>query len=122
MRKLNARKNNNVQYLCNYAVQGCLSKNYLTRKIIARNILDTKYSQFIVNLVCFQVLLEILRLYPPAPGTSRETTSDDLKLSGYTIPRGTIITISYTANHYNPEHWDDPETFDPSRFNPDRGK
>ena len=25
------------------AVQGCLSKNYLTRNFIARNILDTKY-------------------------------------------------------------------------------
>ena len=30
------------------AVQGCLSENYLTRKIIAWNILDTKYSQFTV--------------------------------------------------------------------------
>ena len=28
------------------AVQGRLSENYLTRKIIALNILDTKYSQF----------------------------------------------------------------------------
>ena len=75
-----------------------------------------------IYLVCLQVFLEILRLYPPAPGTSRETPSDDLKLSGYTIPRGTTIVISYTANHHNPEHWEDPETFDPSRFNPDRGK
>jgi hypothetical protein len=30
-------------------VQGCLSENYLTRKIIARNILDTKYLQFTVH-------------------------------------------------------------------------
>ena len=30
------------------AVQGHLSENYLTRKIIALNILDTKYSRFTV--------------------------------------------------------------------------
>ena len=30
------------------AVQGRLSEKYLTRKIIARNILDTKYSRFMV--------------------------------------------------------------------------
>ena len=29
-------------------VQGRLSENYLTQKIIAQNILDTKYSQFTV--------------------------------------------------------------------------
>ena len=36
-----------VHYYCN-EIQGCLSENYLARKIIARNILDTKYSQFMV--------------------------------------------------------------------------
>ena len=30
------------------AVRGHLSKNYLTRKFIARNMCDTKYSQFTV--------------------------------------------------------------------------
>ena len=30
------------------AVRGRLSENYLTRKFIARNICDTKYSQFMV--------------------------------------------------------------------------
>ena len=47
MQKLNAQKymrdiNDNV-------VQGCLSKNYLTWKVIAQNILDMKYSQFTVS-------------------------------------------------------------------------
>jgi cytochrome P450 len=74
------------------------------------------------HCTCFQVFLEILRLYPPAVGTSRETVSDDLKLSGYTIPKGAMISINYIANQRNPEHWEDPETFDPNRFNPDRGK
>ena len=34
-------------------VQGRLSENYLTRKIIARNILDTKYSRFTVVCISY---------------------------------------------------------------------
>ena len=43
----------------NNAVQGCLSENYLTRKIIAWNILDTKYSKF---TVCYCIILNALIL------------------------------------------------------------
>ena len=37
-----------VHNINNNAVQGRLSENYITRKIIAWNILDTKYSRFTV--------------------------------------------------------------------------
>ena len=42
------------------AVQGRLSENYLMRKIIARNILDMKYSQFtvIIMIHCALILIE----------------------------------------------------------------
>ena len=69
-----------------------------------------------------QVFQEVLRLYPPGGGTGRESPSDDFKLSGYTIPKGTRILLSFYTNQRNPEHWEDPEMFDPSRFDPDRGK
>ena len=69
-----------------------------------------------------QVFLEVLRLYPPGIGTSRESPADDFCLSGYPIPKGTNIMLNFYANHRNPEHWDDPETFDPNRFSPARGK
>ena len=69
-----------------------------------------------------QVFLEVLRLYPPAIGTSRESPSDDFKISGYAIPKETMIMMSFYANQRNPDHWEDPETFDPSRFSPARGK
>ena len=70
------------------------------------------------------MFLEVLRLYPPGVGTARETATDDLelKLSGYVIPKGTMISISYFVSNHNPGHWEDPETFDPSRFSPDREK
>lgn len=69
-----------------------------------------------------QVFLEALRLYPPAIATSRESPDDDFHLSSYAIPKGTVIMLSFYANHRNPDYWDDPEIFDPSRFSPTRGK
>ena len=39
----------------NNAVQCYLSKNYLTRKNIALNILDTKYSRFTVSWINFTI-------------------------------------------------------------------
>ena len=75
-----------------------------------------------IEFSCVQVFQEVLRLYPPGVGTSRESPGHGFKLSGYKIPKGTTIAISFYANHHNPDHWEDPESFDPSRFNPDRGK
>ena len=46
MRKLNTR--NNMRIISANAVRGRLSENYLTRKFIAQNIFDTKYSRFTV--------------------------------------------------------------------------
>ena len=43
------------------AVQGRLSENYLTRKIITWNILDTKYPQFMV--LKYNRLDSMLRMY-----------------------------------------------------------
>ena len=52
----------------NNAVQGCLSENFNTKKlIIARNILDTKYSQFEVvdwyatSLIIMTILMLLAR-------------------------------------------------------------
>ena len=42
------KRTNYMRHTNNNAVHGRLSENYLTRKIIAWNILDTKYSQFTV--------------------------------------------------------------------------
>ena len=44
VQKLNTRK-----YMHKNVVQGCLSENFFTRKLIAQNILDTKYLRFTVN-------------------------------------------------------------------------
>ena len=55
MRKLNARKY--MHNTNNNAVQGRLSENYLTQKIIARNILDMKYSRFMVVIWSYAIII-----------------------------------------------------------------
>ncbi|XP_063295805.1 cholesterol 24-hydroxylase-like isoform X2 [Pelobates fuscus] len=68
-----------------------------------------------------QVLKETLRLYPPAPGTSRELP-EDLMIQGLKIPRkATIFLNSYIMARME-EYFDDPFTFNPDRFSPDAPK
>ena len=43
---------------------------------------------------CGQVFKEILRLYPVAPGTSRETV-EDVVLDGHRIPAGTTMAVRF---------------------------
>lgn len=68
-----------------------------------------------------QVLKESLRLYPPAPGTSRDIP-EDIVIDGIRIPRGTSCFFSsYTAGRME-KFFKDPLTFDPDRFHPDAPK
>ena len=85
------------------------------------------------------VVQESLRVYPPLPRywtpllikmhsvnppckhycvhyrTSRQAQKT-IEISGVTIPKGTVVTISIYQIHHNPEFWTDPEKFDPERY------
>ncbi|CAL8313799.1 unnamed protein product [Boreogadus saida] len=68
-----------------------------------------------------QVLKETLRLYPSAPGSSREVSSD-ITIAGYDIPGGTIqVFDTYVCGRMD-KFFKDPLTFDPDRFHPDATK
>ncbi len=41
---------------------------------------------------------------------------DTLDVSGYTIPKDTLIVTNLHYLHKNPEHWEDPESFNPKRW------
>ena len=66
-----------------------------------------------------QVVNETLRLYPPAPITSR-TTLSPMTLGGMTIPTGSVIILPIYAVHHHRGLWDQPEVFDPARFEANR--
>lgn len=64
-----------------------------------------------------QVVLEAMRLYPPAPLIVRRT-SRDIRLGDTQIPAGRSIHVPVYALHRHREIWDRPEMFDPERFSP----
>ncbi|XP_055706817.1 probable cytochrome P450 4ac1 [Phlebotomus papatasi] len=65
-----------------------------------------------------RVIKECLRLYPPVPIISRET-SEEFILFGCKIPIKTMSHIHIFDLHRDPDQFPDPETFDPDRFLPE---
>jgi cytochrome P450 len=68
-----------------------------------------------------RVLLESLRLYPPAWVYGRRSHAAD-ELLGHSIPAGQLVTIAPYVLHRHPEFWNNPEGFDPDRFLEERPK
>ena len=62
-----------------------------------------------------RVLLETMRLYPPAFGIFREALQD-LDIDGHAIPAGDDLVMSQWVTHRDPRLWDDPLRFDPDRW------
>jgi cytochrome P450 len=58
---------------------------------------------------------EILRLYPPAYITARETI-ESCELGGYIIPAGKTIIFSQWVTHRDPRFYEDPDAFRPERW------
>ncbi|KAM9356433.1 cholesterol 24-hydroxylase-like [Pholidichthys leucotaenia] len=68
-----------------------------------------------------QVLKETLRLYPTAPGTSRDIL-EDVVIDGIRIPGGCIAGFNSYVTGRMDKFFKDPLTFDPDRFHPDAPK
>ncbi|KAK1552245.1 hypothetical protein Q3G72_013105 [Acer saccharum] len=61
------------------------------------------------------VVKETLRLYPPAPVTTRECRQN-CRIKGFDIPEKTAVSINLYAIMRDPDAWDNPEEFRPERF------
>jgi cytochrome P450 len=62
-----------------------------------------------------RVVTESMRLYPPAPLFSRETTRD-IEVGGYHIPKGATVLMSQWVVQRDPRWFERPEEFDPDRW------
>ena len=67
------------------------------------------------------VMLETLRLYPPAWALMRTAAEKD-EIGGHQIEPGDKMVLSPYMVHHNPKYWENPEKFDPGRFLPGRIK
>jgi cytochrome P450 len=61
------------------------------------------------------VLLESMRLYPPAWSIGREALRD-VEIGGYRLPKGSTFFISQWVMHRDPTVFADPERFLPERW------
>lgn len=68
-----------------------------------------------------QVLKEVLRIYPTAPGTSRDVV-EDMVIDGIHVPGGCTAFFSSYVTGRMEKFFKDPLTFDPERFHPDAPK
>lgn len=62
------------------------------------------------------VMLESLRLHPPAPLGAPHCASQDTKLAGYDIDKGTIILPNFLMALQDFNQWEDAGDFRPERF------
>ncbi|KAK7303834.1 hypothetical protein RJT34_14751 [Clitoria ternatea] len=66
-----------------------------------------------------KIILETLRLYPPAPMSIPHVASDDLTIGEFNVPRGTMVLINVWAMQRDPQVWPEPTSFKPERFDED---
>ncbi|OEL27656.1 Cytochrome P450 89A9 [Dichanthelium oligosanthes] len=62
------------------------------------------------------VVLEALRLHPPAHYLLAHTTDKDVTLDNYMIPKGSIVNFSVASIGRDATLWTDPDVFRPERF------
>ncbi|HEX8422561.1 MAG TPA: cytochrome P450, partial [Pyrinomonadaceae bacterium] len=61
------------------------------------------------------VLLETMRMYPPAWIIGRRVLKD-YAVGGYVLPAGSFILMSPYVMHYDPRYYAEPHRFDPERW------
>ncbi|KAL2340126.1 hypothetical protein Fmac_008066 [Flemingia macrophylla] len=63
-----------------------------------------------------KIILETLRLYPPAPLAIPHVSSDDITIGEFNIPKDTMVLVNIWAIQRDPLLWNDATCFIPDRF------
>ncbi|CAG2207349.1 CYP4B1 [Mytilus edulis] len=102
-------KNQSYQKLCQQEVDKVLrdSNDFVTWENL---------SQFDILTQCIK---EGMRIHPPVPIVSRQSTKE-VTIEGVTFPPDTTFSVNIYGLHHNPAVWKDHTTYDPSRFSKDR--
>ncbi|XP_068199451.1 cholesterol 24-hydroxylase-like isoform X2 [Antennarius striatus] len=82
---------------------------------------DISYDNLGQLVYLSQVLKETLRLYPPAPSTSRDL-QEDVVMDGIHVHAGVICMFNTYVTGRMERFFKDPLTFDPDRFHPNAPK
>jgi len=64
------------------------------------------------------VLMESMRLYPPAWAVGR-LSAVDCEIGGYFVPRKSLVLMSQYVMHRDGRYYENPLTFDPERWSPE---
>ncbi|KAL5547168.1 hypothetical protein UlMin_006855 [Ulmus minor] len=105
-----------------WAMTSLLNNPHVLKK--AKEEVDANFSQDqlldepdIAKLPYIQnIIFEALRLFPATPILVPHYSSDDCTVSGYDVPRGTIIFVNAWAIQRDPKLWVDAESFMPERY------
>ncbi|XP_047312008.1 cytochrome P450 81Q32-like [Impatiens glandulifera] len=62
------------------------------------------------------VVSETLRMFPAGPLLVPRMPSEDCKIAGFDVPRGTMLIVNAWAIHKDPDVWEEAERFKPERF------
>ncbi|CAN6234791.1 unnamed protein product [Urochloa humidicola] len=62
------------------------------------------------------VIKETLRLHPALPLLLPRECTEDTKIMGYDVPKGTTVLVNAWAIGRDPEYWEDADAFKPERF------
>ncbi|GMH25597.1 hypothetical protein Nepgr_027440 [Nepenthes gracilis] len=86
----------------------------LNRIVGKDNLVDESH---IPNLTYLQsVINETLRLHPSIPFLLPRTTSADVELSGFTVPKNALVLVNVFVIGRDPSVWENPDAFEPERF------